>query len=624
MVAPMKQVSLRTMFTSALLVAGVYAYFLLFSQFAFLEVVQGSGLGDMRIKSILGLMAVGGVVGAYAAQRWQKAVMLRYGLIGCMAAAALVLKRQDIVSLSAVSLVMGLSLGMVTVALAALLPKWMPRAQGCVSVGFGTGLGYALCNVPDLFLASPLEQCRIAVCFALGAYGALLLQRFSGVMPEEEESMGMALGPYYAEATKGMKRRHVAIVLVFLAFVWMDSGAFYVIQHAPDLKKATWGADKLWINAALHFVAAVLAGGMLARGRFRWLLCAAALILGLAAMWVNDGSTLVIAGYFYPVAVSFYSTALVCWPGLLEGKAGAWKRAAWVFAIAGWIGSGLGIGMVENLHRVPTWFVIVAWSVMIAGLFGGLKHRLWFLVSGLAMYFLLGYVPVLTTASTAVERGRQVFVAEGCMHCHSQYIRPGSVDESMWGKAIDAKEVLAGEPVLIGNRRQGPDLSRVAGRRSATWLRLHFIEPRSLVPDSTMPSYAHLFADARGEDLIAYLTHTAERDIPVVQALAQSWQAQEAPGEAEMGRVLYQEHCAVCHGEGGRGDGILAIRLSRPPANLAAGPWIWSAQRDGESASASIARIIRYGIPGTDMPGHETWTPEQLQSVAEYLLHWRK
>lgn len=613
----MKQVSLRTMIASSMLVAGVYAYFLLFSQFAFLEVVQSSGLGEMRIKAVLGMMALGGVLGACAAQRWQKTAMLRFGLIGCMAAAALVLKKQDIVSLSVVSWVMGLSLGMVTVALAALLPDWLPRAQGCLSVGFGTGLGYALCNIPALFLASPLDQCRIAVYFALGAYGALLLRRFPSAKPKEEEEEGKELA--------NGKRRHIWTVLVFLAFVWMDSGAFYVIQHAPDLKKATWGADKLWINAALHFVAAVLAGWMLARGQFRRLLCAAALILGLAALWVNDGATLMIAGYFYPVAVSFYSTALVCWPGLMEGKVGAWKRAAWVFAIAGWIGSGLGIGMVENLHRVPTWFVFIAWLVIISGLFEVLRKKWWFFVWALGGYFLLGKVSLRKVSSTQVERGRQVFVAEGCMHCHSQYLRPGSVDETMWGKAIDAKEVLAGEPVLIGNRRQGPDLSRVAGRRSSTWLRLHFIEPRSLVPDSTMPSYAHLFADGRGDDLIAYLLHTAERDIPTVQDMAQRWRADDTISAGkESGKSLFQEHCASCHGAGGRGDGHLAQRLTRPPANLADGPWTWSAKRDGESGTTSIARVVKYGIPGTDMPGHETWTNAQLHAVAEYIGDWRK
>lgn len=611
----MNGASLRTMISSALLVAGVYAYFLLFSQFAFLEVVQASGLGEMRIKSILGLMALGGVAGAYVTQRWQKTLMLRYGLIGCMAAAALVLQRQDMLALYAVSLVMGLSLGVVTVALAALLPQWLPRAQGCVSVGFGTGLGYALCNVPALFLATPVEQCRIAVFFALGAYGALLLRRFSSAMPRDE-CVGLALG----------KRRHVEVVLVFLAFVWMDSGAFYVIQHAPDLKKATWGAEKLWINAALHFFAAVLAGWALAKGHFRALLLVAAVILGAAAWWVNASATRVAAGYAYPVAVSFYSTALVCWPGLLSGRDFAWRRAAWVFAVAGWIGSGLGIGMVENLHRVPWWFVVAAMAVIVTGLYGDALRRQGKFLLLCVLLGALWLIPrkEISPTLTAVERGRQVYVAEGCLNCHSQYIRPGSVDETMWGKALDPKEVLAGQPVLIGNRRQGPDLSRVAGRRSPAWLRLHFLEPRTLVPDSTMPSYAHLFEDGRGEDLIAYLTHSAERDIPVVQALAQTWQPQPADGDAATGKALYQEHCAVCHGESGRGDGMLASRLMRPPANLAAGPWIWSAQREGESAATSIARIIRYGIPGTDMPGHETWTPEQLQSVVGYLLSLRR
>ncbi len=36
----------------------------------------------------------------------------------------------------------------------------------------------------------------------------------------------------------------------------------------------------------------------------------------------------------------------------------------------------------------------------------------------------------------------------------------------------------------------------------------------------------------------------------------------------ENGEALFREHCVVCHGEGGRGDGILAKTLSTPPANL--------------------------------------------------------
>lgn len=612
MVAEVIQSSRRTGVAAAILVAGVYAYFLLFSQFAFLEIVQSAGFGEMRIKAVLGMMALGGIVGAYVAQRDQRVRLLRAGLLGCVSAAILSMMVHDLWSLGFASLLMGQSLGSVTVCLAALLPQWLPRKQGCWYVGIGTGLGYALCNVPAVFLATPQQQCRVAAVFALVAFGASWLVR--NVAPLKRE-VGKAPGNHHAVWT----------VLVFLAFVWMDSGAFYVIQHAPDLKKATWGAEKLWINAVLHFFAAVLAGGMLARGHFRLVLGAAALVLGAAALWVNDVSSRVAAGYFYPVAVSFYSTALVCWPGLLSGKDDAWKRAAWVFAIAGWIGSGLGIGMVENLHRVPVWFVIVACGVIFSGLFGGLRKGAWLMILALAGFFLLENRSTPASTTSAVERGRQVYVAEGCIHCHSQYIRPESGDESLWGEAKKPSDALQQRPVLIGNRRQGPDLTHVAGRRSAAWLRLHFLAPRDLVPDSVMPSYAHLFDDGRGEDLMAYLSRDIGDDITAVQTLSQSWQPQSlAPGDVDLGKQLFAKHCVACHGEEGRGDGPLAASLTKAPAKISQGPWMWSAKREGESEAVSIARVVRYGIPGTDMPGHETWTPKQLQAVTSYLLQWRR
>ncbi len=612
MVASMTSSTRRTGIAAAVLVAGVYAYFLLFSQFAFLEIVQSAGLGEMRIKAVLGMMAVGGIVGAYVAQRDKGMRLLRLGLLGCMSAAILSMVVHDLWSLGLLSLLMGLSLGSVTVCLAALLPQWLPREQGCWYVGIGTGLGYALCNVPIVFLATPHQQFRIAAIFAIVAFAAVWFVRDATVSDVSEQKVSLKISV-------------VAAVLVFLAFVWMDSGAFYVIQHAPDLKKATWGAEKLWINAGLHFFAALLAGWMLARGHFRLLLCAAAVILGAAALWVNDVSTRVEAGYFYPVAVSFYSTALVCWPALLSGKTQAWQRAAWVFAIAGWIGSGMGIGMVENLHRVPVWFVIVACGVILLGLFGGVKKGAWVMILALVGFFLLENGSPPATTTSAVERGRQVYVAEGCIHCHSQYLRPESMDESLWGEAKKPSDALQQRPVLIGNRRQGPDLTHVAGRRSATWLRLHFLAPRDLVPDSVMPSYAHLFEDQRGADLIAYLTRDIGDDITAVQQLTQAWRpASVQQGDMALGKQLFSQHCAVCHGDDGRWQGMLAAQLAKAPANLAEGPWMWSAKRDGESGAVSIARVVRFGIPGTDMPGHETWTPEQWQAVTSYLLQCRE
>lgn len=101
----------------------------------------------------------------------------------------------------------------------------------------------------------------------------------------------------------------------------------------------------------------------------------------------------------------------------------------------------------------------------------------------------------------AVARGREIYAGEGCVHCHSQYVRPLDADTERWGRA--GKGITA----LVGNRRQGPDLANIGARADATYLKLHLTSPQSVKPGTVMPSYAHLFApgDTRGDDLIAYL-----------------------------------------------------------------------------------------------------------------------
>lgn len=106
-----------------------------------------------------------------------------------------------------------------------------------------------------------------------------------------------------------------------------------------------------------------------------------------------------------------------------------------------------------------------------------------------------------------VEAGRAVYIAEGCIHCHSQYVRPVGLDAELWGPVTVPEEALSQRPVLIGNRRQGPDLANIGQRRSKDWNRRHLIHPRAVSPGSRMPSYPHLFAGdaARGEALLVYL-----------------------------------------------------------------------------------------------------------------------
>lgn len=162
--------------------------------------------------------------------------------------------------------------------------------------------------------------------------------------------------------TGGRSLGMVAAVVALTALVWLDSAAFFIIQHAPQLKAGTWGDGMLWRNAGLHLAAGALAGWWLDRGGLRSLLATGFVVLGAAALLVQQDDWRLAGAWLYPVAVSLYSTALVCWPALLGGRgprSSAW-RAAVLFAVAGWFGSANGIGMVTRLERIPTAFVIVA------------------------------------------------------------------------------------------------------------------------------------------------------------------------------------------------------------------------------------------------------------------------
>ena len=202
----------------------------------------------------------------------------------------------------------------------------------------------------------------------------------------------------------------------------------------------------------------------------------------------------------------------------------------------------------------------------------------------------------------------------------SQYVRLGSRDDKIWGNASDPNEVLENAPVMIGNRRQGPDLTQIAGRRSDAWLREHFLDPRLLAPHSTIPRYAHLFEDQGGSDLIAFLTRDRDRALRMTQ---DHWQnvviTTEGSADVALGEKLFAAHCRACHGEDGRGDGPLARKLTRPVTNLVQGPFLWT-QGSTTRDAALIAKVIRYGIPGTDMPGHETWDDHSVRSLRDYVL----
>ncbi len=106
---------------------------------------------------------------------------------------------------------------------------------------------------------------------------------------------------------------------------------------------------------------------------------------------------------------------------------------------------------------------------------------------------------------TALQlEGRDIYIREGCVGCHSQMIRPFRAETERYGHYSVAGEFIYDRPFLWGSKRTGPDLHRVGGRYSDDWHRVHLTNPRDVVPESIMPAYPWLAENALdGSDIQA-------------------------------------------------------------------------------------------------------------------------
>lgn len=88
--------------------------------------------------------------------------------------------------------------------------------------------------------------------------------------------------------------------------------------------------------------------------------------------------------------------------------------------------------------------------------------------------------------------GRDIYIRESCMVCHSQMIRPFRAETERYGHYSVAGEFVYDRPFQWGSKRTGPDLARIGGRYSDEWHRVHLINPRDVVPESIMPGFPWL------------------------------------------------------------------------------------------------------------------------------------
>ena len=91
--------------------------------------------------------------------------------------------------------------------------------------------------------------------------------------------------------------------------------------------------------------------------------------------------------------------------------------------------------------------------------------------------------------------GRDLYIREGCVGCHSQMIRPFRDEVERYGEYSKAGEYVYDHPFLWGSKRTGPDLHRIGGKYSDNWHLNHMYDPQSTSSGSIMPSYKWLVHD---------------------------------------------------------------------------------------------------------------------------------
>jgi len=147
------------------------------------------------------------------------------------------------------------------------------------------------------------------------------------------------------------------------------------------------------------------------------------------------------------------------------------------------------VGTDRKLHRVierkPMVFMVLSLIVI---LIGGM-------IEMMPTFAIKSNIPTITSVKpyTTLElQGRDIYIKEGCVNCHSQMIRPFRSETERYGEYSKAGEFVYDHPFLWGSKRTGPDLQREGGKYSNAWHFNHLVDPQTMSPGSIMPPYEWL------------------------------------------------------------------------------------------------------------------------------------
>ncbi len=148
------------------------------------------------------------------------------------------------------------------------------------------------------------------------------------------------------------------------------------------------------------------------------------------------------------------------------------------------------------LERKPMTFLVVSLIVIAIG----------GMVEMMPTFMIKSNIPTIASVKpyTPLElEGRDLYIREGCVNCHTQTIRPFRSETERYGEYSKAGEFVYDHPFLWGSKRTGPDLHRVGGKYSNAWHYNHMLDPTSMSPGSIMPAYPWLITQRLDTTLTA-------------------------------------------------------------------------------------------------------------------------
>jgi cytochrome c oxidase cbb3-type subunit I/II len=139
----------------------------------------------------------------------------------------------------------------------------------------------------------------------------------------------------------------------------------------------------------------------------------------------------------------------------------------------------------RSLERKPMYFLVLSLIVI---LIGGM-------VEMMPTFMIQSNIPTIASVkpySPLELQGRDIYIREGCVSCHSQMVRPFRSETERYGEYSKAGEFVYDHPFLWGSKRTGPDLHRQGGKYSNAWQFNHLMDPTTMSPGSIMPPYPWL------------------------------------------------------------------------------------------------------------------------------------